>query len=63
MYYPARLLETDHPGMKSDHGFGKLPLFDMRKDQADMIGGDRERAQEAGQKGGQASYENGGLTQ
>jgi general stress protein YciG len=28
-----------------------------------MIGGDKERAQEAGKKGGEASYDNGGLTQ
>ena len=28
-----------------------------------MAGGDRERASEAGQKGGSASYDNGGLTQ
>lgn len=38
---------TESIGVSSEHGFG----------------GDKERAQEAGQKGGKASYDNGGLTQ
>lgn len=36
---------------------------DPLRNKADNIGGDKERAQEAGKKGGEASYDNGGLTQ
>jgi hypothetical protein len=48
--------------MKSDHGFGKL-TNSWALIITWQIGGDKERAQEAGKKGGEASYENGGLTQ
>ncbi|KAJ9104280.1 hypothetical protein QFC20_004562 [Naganishia adeliensis] len=35
---------------------------DQRKSSEHGFGGDRERASEAGKKGGSASYDNGGLT-
>ncbi|WWC86552.1 uncharacterized protein L201_001429 [Kwoniella dendrophila CBS 6074] len=48
---------SEHGGQKKDGG------SDNRVSSEHGFGGDRERAQEAGQKGGSASYDNGGLTQ
>ncbi|KAK9895797.1 hypothetical protein P389DRAFT_195925 [Cystobasidium minutum MCA 4210] len=46
-----------HGGQKEDGG------EDKRMSSEHGFGGDRERASAAGQKGGSASYDNGGLTQ
>ena len=61
---------TEHGGQKEDggqdkrvsseHGFGMSPY---RHEYAQLTaGGDHEAAVEAGRKGGEASYENDGLT-